>query len=83
MDVGYVRRSLALLTVVTSDKSCAPQRETPEDRVDLGREWGLLTRTFLGKWSEAIEDSLSNKVIFFKNFVRSVERTALLLCIRT
>ncbi|CAM9389533.1 unnamed protein product [Ectocarpus sp. 12 AP-2014] len=38
------------------------QRETPEDRVDLGREWVLLTRTFLSKWSETIEDSLSTKL---------------------
>lgn len=44
-------------------RSFARQRGTPEDQAAVEHEWAMLTRAFLSKWSEVMEESLAPEVI--------------------
>lgn len=43
-------------------RTCAWQRDACDDRAAAEREWTILTRAFMKKWSEVMEESLATKV---------------------
>ena len=44
-------------------RTCAWQLDTPEDHAVVEREWAMLTRAFLSKWSEVTEESFTTEVM--------------------